>query len=852
VKIPFRLQQNIALVFLAMIAVVQFSGIASFWPNADLNRTQVSGASYEALPGKAGTGPILISPDIGTVQKATIRFSGLAVDDVYDNFFQTSDSFALRLELNSNRRLFLGAADQIFLVDDNFELGTWHRFELIFEKGVELSVKIDDRPVFSSNEKPVLERQYDFGNIVIGTGFARLRPLQGAIKDFSITADHHPDRIPFVVLHTLELIILAGTICLAFWPSRSPAALPISIPIVCLAVPLAVYQWLYMNSFYPITEGWFSEYANLIRDGMIPYRDFPLLLPPLYPLTIAAFQSVFGEGLFALHALGMFITVGIGLALFCLLRGIFNDTASAFAALIGTIYYQSGVAFLGYDFTQFLTLYLLTAGILVANYAARIVQKAPDFRINRLLCFVAGVFLSFAILTKHSNGSVATAFLVLAVIGLATQFGPWRERFIEIVAMATGGLLPILAVFVWLALNDAIPDFIQNVLWDALAAKGGSDAIFSHGLSGIWGGGPLLLNAMAPAAMLASTAAIIIVATLLVQCTSNMARHRAPFAGVFEIQSASTIRFLLFSGFGMSIMILAVRSGLAIPDSAVDFGMNAKSYAMLISIALYVIGVGITLALVLCKPSRNAAYLFVIFVFGLGLVFGNGTSAGISEISAFVGVALVIAALMALALPTILPALIPATMCAAFAATLVSTKFEQPYFWWSVQPQLSSVCAQTDGFLAHVCVYPSDYLVISRISNFIKTNSSEGQKIYVFPHMPVFNIISKRGPFKGAVVSWPDFMSDRIALSIADSLKSAPPPIIIVGDIPEYAMASHERLFRAGGVSGQRSILKTIDDLVRDGRIIEALPATTISRVNVRTFRLNSQCSGTPNGPSTR
>ena len=850
-KIPFRLQQNIALVFLAMIAVVQVSGIASLWPDADLKQTQISGGSYEALPGKVGTGPIPISSDIGSAQKAKIKFSGLAVDDVYDNFFQTSDSLALRFELNVNRKLYLGAGDVIFLIDDNFELGAWHRFELVFEKGVELSVKIDDRPVFSSNEEPVLERQYDFGNIVIGTGFARLRPLQGAIKDFSITADHRPDRIPFVLLHTLELIILAGTICLAFWPSRSPAALPILIPIVCLVVPLAVYQWLYMNSFYPITEGWFSEYANLIRDGMIPYRDFPLLLPPLYPLTIAAFQSVFGEGLFALHVLGMFITVGIGLALFCLLRGIFNDTASAFAALIGTIYYQSGVAFLGYDFTQFLTLYLLTAGILVANYAARIVQKAPDFRINRLLCFGAGVFLSFAILTKHSNGSVATAFLVLAVIGLATQFGPWRERFIEIVAMATGGLLPILAVFAWLALNDAIPDFIQNVLWDALAAKGGSDAIFSHAVAAFWGGGNLL-NAMAAGAMLAGTSAVIIVATLVVRRTSNIVRHRAPFAGVFEIQSASPIRFLLLIGFGMSIMILSVRSGFSIPDSAVEFGMNAKGHAMVISVALYVIGLEVALVLVLCKPSRNAAYLFVIFVFCLGLVFGNGTSAGISEISAFVGVAIVIAALMALALPAVLPALIPSTMCAAFAATLVSTKFEQPYFWWSVQPQLSSVCAQTDGFLAHVCVYPSDYLAISRISNFIKTNSSEGQQIYVFPHMPVFNIISKRRPFKGAVVSWPDFMSDRIALSIADSLKSDPPPIIIVGDVPEYVMASHERLFRAGSVSGQRSILEAIDDLARDGRIIEALPATTISRINVRAFRLNSQRSDTPNDTSTR
>ena len=125
--------------------------------------------------------------------------------------------------------------------------------------------------------------------------------------------------------------------------------------------PTILYQTLYVNSFFPITEGWFSEYAYLIRIGMMPYSDFSLLLPPLYPLQIAAFQSVFGEGLLPLHYLGIVLTGLIGFVLFDILKQLFNGWISAISAAVTMIYYQSGNAFIGYDFTQFLTLYVLLA-----------------------------------------------------------------------------------------------------------------------------------------------------------------------------------------------------------------------------------------------------------------------------------------------------------------------------------------------------------------------------------------------------------------------------------------------------------------------------------------------------------
>ena len=126
-----------------------------------------------------------------------------------------------------------------------------------------------------------------------------------------------------------------------------------------LCIALISYQLFYVLQYFPITEGWFSAYAWLIREGNIPYRDFSLLMPPLYPLEIAFIQSIFGDQLWILRLFGVAIVCGIGLALWGILIRFFNIWIAAFSVAIATIYYQSGNAFIGYDFTQVLTLNLL-------------------------------------------------------------------------------------------------------------------------------------------------------------------------------------------------------------------------------------------------------------------------------------------------------------------------------------------------------------------------------------------------------------------------------------------------------------------------------------------------------------
>src|SRR5262249_52748544 len=66
-------------------------------------------------------------------------------------------------------------------------------------------------------------------------------------------------------------------------PRPAPAARVWWAGLFAVWLPLLAYNLLFFNRYLPLTEGWFSLYARLIRDGQTPYRDFCLFLPPLYP-----------------------------------------------------------------------------------------------------------------------------------------------------------------------------------------------------------------------------------------------------------------------------------------------------------------------------------------------------------------------------------------------------------------------------------------------------------------------------------------------------------------------------------------------------------------------------------------
>lgn len=622
-----------------------------------------------------------------------------------------------------------------------------------------------------------------------------------------------------------------------------------ALPYLACIIPLALYQVLYSNGFFPITEGWFSEYAHLIRGGLMPYRDFSLLLPPLYSLQLAAFQMLFGEGYFALHVLGIFVTCGIALALLDLLKNFFDPWICAVAAAVGTVYYESGVAFIGYDFTQFLTLYILLASVFLVRSVRSPATESGDNTLWQ--CAFAGLFLGLAFLTKQSNAAVAA--LVLGVSSTVLAFALYRPKAaaLRVAALIAGFLVPLAATAAWLALNRAFTPFITDVFINAASAKGGvkialftwvwyfyhDPAFLSTTIRTVLS----LLELVVPMMIMAG----ILEGIVAVQRRAKMQRPQAAAAirrvvGWAPSGKSPTpiIAFVTLGALCAIVLIIAFRKCSDCPG-LIGWGNLVLTSQFNWAVNFYFVGFVISLVILLVRRQASAARFFMLAALGTGLTFGNGTSAGLSEISMFVGVAALLAFAMNAWSRYLFPALLPAAVALSLCLVLVEKKFDAPYTWWSVAtpPVQTDSCAPARGLLQGLCLPQRDYASIERIGNAIEADSSPGEPIYVYPHMPFFYLMTDRPPFDNAVVSWFDFTSAREALKVSRDLRAKTPAVIVFAEIPDYVLSDHEKTFNAGKPLGQRSILKSIADLRRNGRIALVLRVRGLDGTDIDVYK---------------
>lgn len=613
-------------------------------------------------------------------------------------------------------------------------------------------------------------------------------------------------------------------------------------------LPVLIYQASYMNGFAPITEGWFSAYAALIRGGAVPYRDFNFLLPPLYPYVLAGLQALFGNSLLPLHWFGLFVTACIGVVLYLLLRACFPPGVAGVAAAVGLVYYQSGNAFFGYDFTQIVTLWLLLAVLMLDRLLQQTIEGELPRRPTRLRMVFAGAFLALAILTKHSNAGVCSLILIGAVAVVVFRARGLRDGIWHLWRLTLGISLPLAIAIACLARAGAAGDFFQQIFGDAAAAKGGVRVALTH-----WG--PRFFNddytAMSCRAMaggirgLATTLLLVGGMAAAFRCFGYRTSGISELFLLRPVDDARRVMYSLLLAMCAAVSLGAVLYSVRYDEPsqyAISLWRGRRIYeqAMPVAVNLYLVGSLVSCGVFLWRPTALYGRAFLLFTFGVGLTCGNGTSAGIGEISAFVGVSLITAFLLRAGLPYLLPTIIPMMTVLAFATFLFNMKYEKPYHWWSITtPDIRHTeTRQAAGLLAGLGIPAEKYDAIQKITEAITRHSDSNEAVYIYPHMPIFYLLSDRPPFHNAVVSWFDFMSDRQAIRVAQALRNAPPAVIVVADVPEDVLVAHEQLFRGGRPLAQRKIIEVIDDLLANGRLcpvervpqIDGLPVTVYAR----------------------
>jgi len=549
---------------------------------------------------------------------------------------------------------------------------------------------------------------------------------------------------------------------------------------------VGAYNLAFFNRYLPPTEGWFSAYAARMHAGEVPYRDFYFYLPPLYLWGFAAITKVVGMDFFVLRLCGVGVMLALASGMWGVLRRHLGRWVAAVVSVAGTVYYQTGNAHITYDFIQVMNVAILW-GLVALQEAMRDVPRRTRF----LLLGLAGVFFAAAALIKQSNGGVV--FVFAAGAAAASGAGRGRDMAAAVGAFGVGAALPVSACLVWLLAQGALTPAGEQVFAGAIASKGALGPIFGAAwtsfiaggggwqcmsvmwiafIGGCWGatrcGGVAPAAPREPATIWwGATGAVGLAAVALPWVEPALTARIAAGYRAFPIRS-------YFVPAGVVGMLLAVVSG----------------------------------AVAAVRGKREGRARLVFGVVLAGMIWGNGTSAGFSEAGVFLACAYFVGALLldggwwGVVRPVVVVAL------AALMVAWAEEKYARPYAWWGI---VEGDVRQARCPLGHPL--QRRMRVTERTARFFAAMATAGpdragERLAVFPHLPVFSLLKDARPVGHAVVYWFDFLSDRAAEAELARWRAAPPDWIAWCELPEEVWSAHERLFRGGRPCGQRELAR--------------------------------------------
>ena len=207
----------------------------------------------------------------------------------------------------------------------------------------------------------------------------------------------------------------------------------------------ALARWRLLGVPLERDEGEYAYGAQLLLDGLLPYRDFySMKLPGIYAVY-AAVMTVFGETVRGVH-LGLLVACSASIVLvFLLTRRLLNDVAGMVAAVFfAALALSRGVLGFSANAEQFV-LPLALGGLLVA---LRTLEAGRWYGFSS-----AGALLGLAVLVKQQAVFFALAAALLVILPLwRDPRRPSRSRLGHVTALLAGVVTPYAVtclVYLW-------------------------------------------------------------------------------------------------------------------------------------------------------------------------------------------------------------------------------------------------------------------------------------------------------------------------------------------------------------------------------------------------------------------
>ena len=585
-----------------------------------------------------------------------------------------------------------------------------------------------------------------------------------------------------------------------------------NMAIMCLlaAALCAIYAGLLASKSLSPAEGWYSYYAYLINEeGAIPYLDFELLFPPLYVYIIAFFTRIFGYELIALRVFGVVIYAITGIFACLIFKKLTKSPLIGFiGGMLCVAVLQSEIVQIFYDYIRVMDMFVYISVYFFLRYLDKVQlteKLRPRFDANIV---VAAIFAVLASMCKQSSGLIFLLFCTVFFIFLFICLPSKKE-----LALQTGVIVGV-AVILWgamiaiLAKQGSLKAFIRYNFISSVDAKGGGSLI-------------QVLFGWIPRSMLSVIIGILIalaVALLFIWFRYIYVR-RKHFSNGFSPKHIKKLYVI-----APIVLLIAVTVPFAFNGWAWLFAKLNVTYLSWIMFMFCTAFFAFTAFAVIFRkkleiPDWQMHFKFV-FLSGVifALAFSVCTSGGLAESQIALGYAFVLIVLISIAWYYKKEFLILIACAAMLLQTSISfsRKVNETYAWWGMSTgPYADQTQKCDVPIFKGIEMNTEYAqMYNNVYYGITESTASDEEIFVFPHMPVFYLATERSRATFTAIQWFDVSTDTAVEADIEVIKEKKPKVIVICEISDYAIESHERKFRGGEKSGLGQMQEFLFDFV--------------------------------------
>lgn len=569
---------------------------------------------------------------------------------------------------------------------------------------------------------------------------------------------------------------------------------------------------LFWNKSITLVEGWYNLYAQFIlQEGLVPYKDFPLIVPPIALGLWTVVQAVFGNTLVVFRVMDIGVKLVLGGSFYHLFTRFYSEKIAVLGALIVNFIFISSIFDNGVPsyniYAIILCIWLIIAG------RAFLKQLFVKNTISNGLLGIIGVLFALSFLNKQTSGPL-TIIAVCAVLHLAV----WRQKgfkemckvFLKLLASS---LVVVGLVWIALAVWGCLPDYLNQVFMSE--SKGSVGDIFFRRIVEIF-----VSYAFVRALLLGGIISFII----QVLVSNKILRLYKTPSFMMNKKRMGLFVLCVLGGILAAIGCAWIKTVHSVPE----YNFHLSTYSG--NLNAFIIA-GLCLFVFLCLYSA----LMALFV-------KKRNYRVYAELLLYISfLAMAYSAVLSYGFPVSYPYVLAIVFCFLFKQRIqwnwtkdivllgfaglvaffcVSMKLESPsvFHGWQAGSVVQPLEKSFIPVLRGLKLPREEKKMLEDIYTDVQHYTDPSDPILAFNNNQVFYLLLNRPPYTRYVSYYYDVSPDSQSLRTIEKMKQGPlPKAIVYLRFSEGSRQFHEKIFRDGQRSGQRQLDEYIQHLIDSG-----------------------------------